>query len=115
MVQAIAARAPTMANSVLTLTKAIFNNGITLDIVGKNPAFTLSRNDAGGDEEDGERYLTREEITKLFQTMRDKNGVFASQNVHAVRLLLLLGVHKRELIEAPWSEFDRNGPAVPHC
>ncbi len=53
-----------------------------------------------------DRWLTREEITRLFQAMRDKTGTFTIENVHAVRLLLLLAVRKEELIAAQWEAFD---------
>jgi integrase len=107
MIQAIVKRgAPTIANDVLRWTKRIFDYGIKHQVVEVNPASAFSPSDAGGKEEARDRWLTREEITRLFQIMRDKAGSFTIENVHAVRLLLLLAVRKEELIAAQWSEFD---------
>ncbi len=110
MLQAIVKRgAPTMATDVLRWSKRIFDFGIKRQVVETNPAGAFNPSDAGGKEEARDRWLTREEIIKLFQAMRDKAGTFAIQNVHAVRLLLLLAVRKEELIAAQWKEFDLDG------
>lgn len=107
MLQAIVKRgAPTMANDVLRWCKRIFNFGIKRHILDSNPAAAFDMADAGGKEDARDRWLTREEIIKLFQCMRDKAGTFVIQNHYAVRLLLLLAVRKEELVAAPWSEFD---------
>jgi integrase len=107
MIQSVVKRgAPTVANDVLRWIKRIFDFGIKRQIVEINPASAFNPSDAGGKEEARDRWLTREEITRLFQAMRDKAGAFTVENVHAVRLLLLLAVRKEELIAAQWSEFD---------
>ena len=46
-----------------------------------------------------------DEIARLFQAMKSAKG-FTRENDLTVRLLLLLGVRKMELIGAKWSEFD---------
>ena len=74
-----------------------------------NPASAFDIADAGGKEETRDRWLTREEIIKLFQAMKEKAGTFTVENLYAVRLLLLLAVRKEELVSAPWSEFDLDG------
>ena len=107
MLQAIVKRgAPTVANDVLRWTKRIFNFAIKRHIVENNPASALDPSDAGGKEESRERWLTREEIIKLFEAMRDMLGCFSVENMYAIRLLLLLAVRKEELVAAPWAEFD---------
>jgi len=107
MLQQIIKRgAPTVANDVLRWTKRIFDFAIKRQIVLYNPASAFDIADAGGKEEARERWLTREEITQLFQAMREMLGRFSIENMHAVRLLLLLAVRKEELVAAPWSEFD---------
>jgi integrase len=114
MLQAIVKRgAPTAATNVLRLLKRVFNYAIKRQLVAFNPAAAFSPADAGGKEESRDRWLTREEIIKLFQAMRDQAGAFAIENVHAVRLLLMLAVRKGELIGAQWREFDLDG-AVWH-
>ena len=110
MVQAAVKRgAPTIANDVLRWSKRIFDFGIKRQVVEINPASAFDPSDAGGKEEARDRWLTRDEIIKLFQAMRDKAGTFTIQNVYAVRLLLLLAVRKEELIAAQWKEFDLDG------
>lgn len=107
MLQAIVKRgAPTVANDVLRWTKRIFNFAIKRHIVENNPASAFDPSDAGGKEESRERWLTSEEIIKLFGAMRDMLGCFSIENMYAIRLLLLLAVRKEELIAAPWAEFD---------
>ena len=107
MLQQIIKRgAPTVANDVLRWTKRIFDFAIKRHVVLYNPALAFDIADAGGKEEARDRWLTREEITQLFQAMREMLGRFSIENMHAVRLLLLLAVRKEELVAAPWSEFD---------
>jgi integrase len=107
MIQAVVKRgAPTVANDVLRWTKRIFDFGIKRQVVEINPSAAFNLADAGGKEEGRKCWLTRDEIIKLFAAMREKAGSFTIQNVHAVRLLLLLAVRKEELIAARWQEFD---------
>lgn len=107
MLQQIIKRgAPTVANDVLRWTKRIFDFAIKRHVVLYNPASAFDIADAGGKEEARDRWLTRAEITQLFQAMREMLGRFSIENMHAVRLLLLLAVRKEELVVAPWSEFD---------
>jgi len=114
MIQVVVKRgAPTVANDVLRWIKRIFDFGIKRHVVEHNPASAFDPSDAGGKEEARDRWLTREEIIKLFQAMRDKASTFTIENLYAVRLLLLLAVRKEELIAAQWREFDLDG-AVWH-
>lgn len=107
MLQAILKRgAPTVANDVLRWMKRIFDYGIKRHILETNPASAFDISDAGGQEEARDRWLNREEIQRLFQAMRDAAGSFTIENHYAIRLLLLLGVRKDELMSAKWSEFD---------
>ena len=114
MIQTVVKRgAPTIANDVLRWSKRIFDFGIKRHVVQYNPASAFDLADAGGKEEARDRWLTREEIKKLFQAIRNKAGAFGVENLSAVRLLLLLAVRKEELVAAQWSEFDLDG-AVWH-
>ena len=107
MLQAILKRgAPTVANDVLRWTKRIFDFAIKRHVVETNPASAFDPSDAGGKEVSRDRWLSREEIIKLFQAMRDMLGRFSVENMYAIRLLLLLAVRKEELIAARWAEFD---------
>ena len=107
MLQTVVKRgAPTVANDLLRWSKRIFDFGIKRQVIEINPASAFDPSDAGGKEEARDRWLSRDEIIKLFQAMRDKAGTFTIENLYAVRLLLLLAVRKEELIAAQWKEFD---------
>jgi len=102
----VASNRPTIANDVLLYCKQLFNHAIKLDFIDTNPASAFSVKDAGGIEESRERKLSIDELTKVFKVFRDNRGSFTRDNYLACALLIVLGVRKSELIEAPWSEFD---------
>ncbi len=97
--------APTMANDVLRLLRRMFDYGIKRHYLTVNPASAFDVSDAGGKENKRERALSLEEIAVLFTAMKTAKG-FSPQNDMAIRLLLLLGVRKMELVAARWNEFD---------
>jgi integrase len=101
-----------LANDILRWTKRIFDFGVTRHYLESNPAAAFRTSDAGGKEKSRERALTLVEIGILFGAMKD-SASFSRENELAVRLLLVLGVRKMELLAAPWSEFDLDG-AVWH-
>lgn len=106
MLQKIVKRgAPTVSNDVLRWTRRIFDYGVKRHIVKFNPASAFSIADAGGKEEARSRSLSRDELVKLFEAMRMAKG-FSVENMHSVRLLLLLAVRKNELLAAKVSEFE---------
>ncbi len=104
--------APTVANDVLRWTRRIFNHAVKRHLIQYNPAAAFDLSDAGGKEDARERALSRDELVKLFEAMRNAKG-FSAENAHAVKLLLTLAVRKSELCEAKVSEFDLKG-AVWH-
>jgi integrase len=97
--------APTTANDVLRWLKRMFNYAIKRHVIENNPAQAFDLSDAGGREEGRKRWLTSEELVKLFAAMRVASG-FSVENALTIKLLLLLAVRKGELIAARWSEFD---------
>lgn len=106
MLKAIVKRgAPTVATDVLRWIKRMFDYAVKREMVGINPAAAFDPSDAGGKEEPRERWLTRLELVKLFDAMRMAKG-WTYENGLVVKLLLMLGVRKSELIEAPIREFD---------
>ena len=106
MLQAIVKRgAPTVANDVLRWTRRMFDFAVKRHLVQYNPAAAFTLADAGGQEEARTRWLTREELARLFQGMRDAKG-FSIENYLSVKLLLLLAVRKQELVGARIAEFD---------
>ncbi|CAG1023111.1 Prophage integrase IntA [Methylococcales bacterium] len=94
-----------LANDLLRWLKRIFNYGIVRHYLAFNPASAFRSQDAGGMEKARERALSLEEIGKLFEAMKTAPH-FAEENAIAVRLLLLLGVRKMELLGARWEEFN---------
>ena len=97
--------APTVANDVLRWLRRMFDYGIKRHYLEINPASAFDLSDAGGKEEARERALSLEEIADLFKAMKVTPG-FSRQNDLTIRLLLMLGVRKMELVGARWSEFD---------
>lgn len=97
--------APTMATDVLRWLKRMFDYAIKREMVATNPAAAFDPSDAGGKEESRQRWLTRDELVRLFDAMRNAKG-WTYENTLTVRLLLMLAVRKGELIEAPIKEFD---------
>jgi integrase len=102
-------RAPTSANDLLRFAKRIFTFGVKRHIVTGNPAagFTPKR-DAGGTERARKRALSRDELVRLFESIR-KTTTFGGDNLLALKLLLALCVRKGELLAARWDEFDLDG------
>lgn len=94
-----------LANDLLRWLKRIFNYGIVRHYLPFNPASAFRSQDAGGQEKARERALSLDEIGRLFDAMKAA-PFLAEQNAIAVRLLLLLGVRKMELLGSKWEEFD---------
>lgn len=106
MIKAILDRgSPVMANRVLATTKSVFDYAIRRHWVEQNPAAAFRRADAGGEEQERQRSLSKAELTTLFQSIRDVGPHFRIYDL-IVKLLLVTAVRVSELIEAPWSEFD---------
>ncbi|MDJ0090219.1 tyrosine-type recombinase/integrase [Pantoea allii] len=106
MLQSIVQRgAPTIANDVLRWIKRIFNYGIKRHYLSVNPAAAFDNNDAGGQEKSRDRFLSKEEITLLFRSMKIAKG-FSRQNEITFKLLLILCCRKMELCAARWEDFD---------
>ena len=97
---------PTIANDALGYCKQLFNHGIKLDVIDNNPASAFSVTDAGGVEKSKDRFLSNDELTKIFHVFRENSTSFSRENYLACALLVTLGVRKSELIEAPWQEFN---------
>ncbi|WP_347004055.1 tyrosine-type recombinase/integrase [Enterobacter roggenkampii] len=106
MLQKIVQRgAPTVANDVLRWTRRIFDYGIKRHMLESNPTSAFEISDAGGQEQSRERWLSRDELMKLFQAMPMTKG-FSRQNELTMKLLLVFCCRKMELCGARWEEFD---------
>ena len=101
-------RGRTAASDLLRYLQRIFKYARRQGLINADPSDMLTQRDAGGAEKSRDRNLSSEELAKLFKAMRD-DGSFGALNTMTVRLLLTLGIRKRELLAAPWSEFDLDG------
>lgn len=106
IIQLISATRPTVGNDALIYLKQLFRHGIKLDLTTQNPASAFTVSDAGGIEKSRDRYLTIEELTKVFKTFKKHTAKFNRDNYLACALLVTLGVRKSELCCAKWNEFE---------
>lgn len=97
---------PCVSNDVLDLLNNLFKHATQLGLTLNNPASVFSYLDAGGQEEPRTRFLTLDEIKPVYETFRQHPESFTRDNYLACCLLLVLGVRKNELLQAPWAEFD---------
>jgi integrase len=103
---------PTISNDVLQLLKQMFEHACLVYGLENNPALRYRPKHAGGTEGHRSRWLTEDEIRKLFAAM-PACATFGRQNELTIKLLLLLACRKTELTAAAWSEMDLDG-AVWH-
>jgi integrase len=95
----ISARAPTHANRVIALLSRMFSLAIKWDWRTDNPCRGIERNT----EHKRTRYLTAPELARLAPALAELRDISAA---NAVRLLLLTGARRGELLVARWSDFD---------
>lgn len=90
--------APT-ANRVHALIRAMFNLAIKNGWLASNPAVGIERYR----EEPRERYLTAGELDRLWAALARH---WNQSSANAIRLLLLTGARRGEVLGASWGEFD---------
>src|SRR5271163_535857 len=90
--------APYQANRVLALLSKMFSLSIRWQMRTDNPARGVERNS----EEPRYRYLTGDELRRLAGALAAHPGPAAN----AVRLLLLTGARRGEVLGARWDQFD---------
>jgi integrase len=98
----IAAAHPYRANRVIEVLRKAMNLAVRWGWRPDNPAIGVHRSP----EEGRERYLTRDEITRLVSTVTS-HPEHASAT--AIYLMLLTGCRRGEALSARWSEFDLIG------
>jgi integrase len=95
----ISKRAPTHANRVLALLSRMFTMAIRWGMRPDNPVKGVERNAEGK----RQRYASPAELARLSKALaglRDQGGA------NAVRLLLLTGARRGEVLAARWEDFD---------
>ena len=95
----LSASAPTAANRVLAVLSKMFSLAVRWGWRGDNPCRGIERNQ----ERKRTRYLTGAELTRLSAALAALPDQGAA---NAVRLLLLTGARRGELLAARWSDFD---------
>jgi len=95
----MSARAPTAANRVLAVVSRMFSLAVKWGMRGDNPAHGVERNG----EVERTRYLTGPELARLSDALTELSDQSAAD---AVRLLLLTGARRGELLAARWADID---------
>jgi integrase len=95
----LSARAPTHANRTLAVLSRMFNLAIRWSWRADNPCRGVERNQ----EQKRHHYLTGAELTRLAAALSKLDDVSAA---NAVRLLLLSGARRGELLAAKWADID---------
>ena len=90
---------PVRANRTIEVLRKAFNLAIQWEWREGNPASGIRKNP----EEKRERFLSPEELTRLSTALHD-HGEPVSAN--AIRMLMLTGVRKSEVLNATWAMFD---------
>jgi integrase len=95
----ISQRAPTHANRVIALLSKMMSLAIKWKMRTDNPCKGIERNE----EQKRKRYLKGDELTRLTKALAEHDD---QQAANIVRLLLLTGARKGELVAASWDQFD---------
>jgi len=97
--RSLSARHPTRANRVIAFLRSALNLAVRWSWIDKNPASGFRRNP----ELPRELYLTVEQIQELLACLERMPN---KQAANVIRLLLLTGARRGEVLNADWSQFD---------
>jgi integrase len=95
----ISETAPIQANRVVALLSKLFSLSIKWEMRTDNPCVGVDKNA----ETKRKRYLTSVELAALTEALQESREV---QSANAIRLLLLTGARRNEVLSATWSQFD---------
>ena len=90
---------PVVANKSLQILSSIFSTAINWGLVSNNQVTGIKK----FKEHKRERYLSEEEIAKLIEALDMAQN---QMNTNAVKLILLTGSRKTEVLSARWQDFD---------
>ena len=97
--RSVSVRSPSMANRVVAVASKMFGLAVRWEMRADNPVKGVERNG----EEKRSRYLTPPEIGYLSRVL---NETHERVTANAVRLLLLTGARRAEVLSATWDQFD---------
>jgi integrase len=95
----VSQRAPYRANRMAAVVSTMMNLAVKLEWRDDNPVRGIERNH----EERRYRYLTGDELRRLTEALATHSS---QQAANAVRLLLLTGARRGEVLGASWDQFD---------
>jgi len=90
---------PIRANRVVALLSRMFSLAVRWELRADNPASGIERNH----EEPRQRYLSGDELRRLTEALVTHPNQAAA---NAIRLLLLTGARRAEVLAATWDQFD---------
>jgi integrase len=94
------------ANRHLSLLSKMFSCAIEWDLsLERNPCKNIKK---FPEQHGNERFLTTDEIRKLFKAMEQMKGK-SDTAIAALKLLLLTGMRKNEVLRQRWNDVDLNG------
>ena len=96
--------APGNANHALDLLRQIMNFAIARSHIDTNPALAVKKNRRQA----LTRFLSREEITRLHRVLDRQTRNSSREQAEIIRLLLLTGCRRSEIVRLRWSEVDRD-------
>ncbi|ENC7536824.1 site-specific integrase [Salmonella enterica subsp. enterica serovar Brandenburg] len=123
ILQIMERNSPKTANAVLSLAKSMFGYAVKRFLIERNPARELTTKDAGGKDKGRKRWLSREEITWLFEAMRQKEKLQARNEKNKVNITVLIGLkillatgcREMEIFAAKWEDVDFNNASLAIC
>ncbi len=95
----ISKKAPIQANRVVALLSKIFSLAIRWEMRADNPCKGVEKNP----ETKRKRYLSQVELARLIEVLNESGE---AQSANAIRLLLLTGARRGEVLGATWHQFD---------
>jgi integrase len=98
--------APILANRILSSLKQAFNYAVSRGNIQQNPAASIRAKDIGGTERPSERFLTLDEIGKIWRFLDSSQCHMSLQTKSAIKIVILTGVRTAEIRLAQWNHID---------